>query len=403
MTAKLPPETTEAIKDHIAKNVTVLPSSRPTFSASWFEECEHEAEEWLVRGLIPVRSYVLLYGRRGAAKSFMGLDIANNGATGRAILGQEVTEKFGTIYFVGEKKSRFGKRVKAWRLAHGFQRSPVLFVWGAPNLLDEASVSETVAFINKHKAEFEERGVRLELVVFDTLVRALHGANDSDFEVAGKATGAIQKLIDECAVTVMPLHHMAKGKDADTARGAGVWEDAADSIIRIEREPDSPIRKVSLTKQSDEADGLQFGFKLEVVEVGETPRGHKVTSCVVRTVELDDEPARPKRPPKLSPASQKVMSAFNRLMDEGRTHPVPMVPGAIPGVKSVLLNDLREKAYEIGLTAAAAPSSDNVTDMRKFKDARLKAFNRAMEQIEGANVLRQERGFVWDPKARPGQ
>ena len=364
------------------------------FTASWPEECEPEAEEWLIHGLVPVRSYVLLYGRRGAAKSFLALDLCSRSSLGAKVLGQ-ASEKFGTIYFVGEKKSRFGKRVKAWRIASGKDRPNVMFAWGTPNLLDDESVSATIRYINDSRPGFEARGVKLGMAIFDTLVRAIGGANDSDFEVAGKGTGAIQRIIDECGITVMPLHHMAKAKDADTARGAGVWEDAADSIIRIERKEDDPVRRVQLTKQSDEADGLEFGFKLEVVEVGTSPRGNAITSCIVRQTDVPDEVGLTKTP-KLSASAQKIMQAFYRLLDEGAVHPPPYVPGVHRGVQAVALNDLREKAYAIGLSASAQPPPDaDAKALERFANTRRAAFRTGMEALEAAKQVRQEQGFVW--------
>jgi putative DNA primase/helicase len=375
-----------------APNIQFYPVEDP-WTHSWPESCEPEAEEWLIPGLVPRRSYVLMFGRRGAAKSFLALDWVNRASLGVKVFGQPV-EAFGTIYFVGEKKSRFNKRVKAWRIAAS--RTPnVLHVWGTINLLDEDSLRDGIAFINRQRAAFEARGVRLGMVVFDTLNKAIGGANDSDFEVAGKGTYAIQRIIDECAVTVMPTHHMAKSKEADTARGAGVWEDAADSIVRIDREADSAVRKITLTKQSDEADGIEYAFRLEVVEVGKTPKGEAISSCIVRQVDVPDEPGRT-RAPKLSAAAQKIMQAFNRLYDDGVTEPAPMVPGVRQGTKAVALETLRMKAIAIGLSAGASPPPGaDKKAIQQFDNTRNKAWRDGLAKLEELRVLRHENGFVW--------
>lgn len=379
--------------------ISALPLVQP-FIGSWFEECEHEAEEWLIEGMIPKRSYVLAYGRRGAAKSFFGIHVANTGACGGRFFGQ-ACERFGTIYCVGEKKSRFGKRVKAWRIASGRDRLAVQYVWRAPNLLDEASVSEFIAFVNALRPEFEARGAPLGMIVLDTLVRAIGGANDSDFEVAGKATEAIQRIVDECGVTVMPLHHMAKSKEADTARGAGIWEDAADAIVRIERPEGEDLRRVQLTKQSDEADGLEWAFKLDIVEVGFSPKGRTITSCVVVQQEAEPKASAKARPPKLSANAQKVLSAHNRLFDDGKAHPAPNVPGVGSNWLSVAHADLRAKAYSIGLAEAAHPGPDaDLKRIHQWENTRRKAFRDGLELLEREGILRQEAGFVWDPKQK---
>lgn len=394
-------EDLSAIRSHLDRlNITSTSASVAAMTWSWSEECEAEVEEWLVPGMIPKRSYVLLYGRRGAAKSFVALDIAQRAAAGAPVFGRDV-ERFGTVYFVGEKKSRFGKRVKAWEVHHGRTRQPVVIVWGCPNLLDPASVAEAIKLIHTIRPLMAERGVKLELIVFDTLIRALKGANDSDFEVAGKATEAIQRIIDECAVSVMPTHHMAKAADANTARGAGVWEDAADSIIRIERKEGEKLRKLQLTKQSDEADGLEWGFELQVVEVGTSPRGKPITSCVIRPVDLGDVPTA-RKSVRLSPAGQKLMQAFGRLLGDGHACQAPLhIPGVKMGMQAVTLNQFREKSYEVGLSAGATPpdaSDEGAT--RQFQNTRAKAFRDGLAKLELEGLLRQEAGFVWDPNQR---
>lgn len=258
----------------------------PRATASWFEECQMEAEEWLVERLVPRGSYTGIFGRRGAAKSFLALELACCGATGRPFLGEEV-ERFGSVYCVGEKKNRFGKRIQAYRLSRGIDRLPIQFRWGVPNLLDDEAVGDFIADLEAARADFLARGAPLGAVFLDTLSRSLNGANVSDADATGTALSSIQRIIDETGVTVLPLAHVAKAEGSYSQKGAGEWEDAADALIRIDRKDDAAtLRTVTLTKQSDEADGLAYGFELEIVDVGETPKGRRVTSCVIRQVDL---------------------------------------------------------------------------------------------------------------------
>lgn len=372
------------------------------FKGSWASDVTYTAEEWLIHGIIPAKSYSLLIGRRGSAKSFLALEAAFRGACGSHFFGQKC-ETFGTIYFVGEKKGRFGKRVRAWIQASGKTDPAVMVVDKVPNLLLDQDVDDVIAFIERQKPAFEQRGAPLGVVMLDTLVRSIGGANDSDFEVAGHATEAIQRIIDATGITVMPLHHMAKSLDQTTARGAGVWEDAADSIIRIDRKPGADVRTVTLSKQSDEADGLEFGFGLEVVEVGQDDKGRVVSSCIIRKCAVPDPVVGQslQKTPRLSPAGQMIMAAFNRLMNEGPTHPAPLVPGVHHGMKAVMPDDLRQKAYDIGLGGPAPEADADEKDKRKHADNRRKAFTNGLEACCIGGLLRTERGFVWDPK-KPG-
>ena len=372
------------------------------FRGSWASDVTFTPDEWLVHGIIPAASYCLLIGRRGSAKSFLALEIAFRGACGSNFFGQKC-ETFGTIYFVGEKKGRFGKRVQAWMHSAKKPDPAVMVVERVPNLLLDQDVDDVIAFIERQKPAFEERGAPLRMVMLDTLVRSIGGANDSDFEVAGNATEAIQRIVDETGVTVMPMHHMAKSLDQMTACGAGVWEDAADSIIRIDRKPGADIRTVTLSKQSDDADGLEFGFGLEVVEVARDDKGRPVSSCIVRRSAVPDPAvAGLTKTPKLSPAAQMIMSAFSRLLNEGTKHPAPMVPGVHHGMVAVTEHDLRNKAYDMGLGGGGDDRDANEQARMRHLDARRKAFARGLESLLGSHMLRSEKGFIWDPKARGG-
>lgn len=356
----------------------IFASTAPAAISSWFEECTVEAEEWLVDGIVPQRSYTGIFGKRGSAKSFFALDLACRGALGLPFLGQDA-ERFGTLYCVGEKKGRFGKRVQAWKQAHDVARVPaaVCFRWGCPNLLDEEAVSDFIAEVNALRPEFQRRGAPLGVLILDTLARCLKHANVSDADAAGSAVEAIQRIVDECGVTVIPLAHVAKSEGATTQKGAGEWEDAADALIRIDRKDQEPVRTVTLTKQSDEADGAAYAFELEVVEVGTSPKGRRVTSCVVREVDPPVNNAPGKR---LSGSARIAAEALGYLIDNHLTRLAPSLPGLKPGTHAVLVEDWRERAGTMGLWE----EGDSATNRRqKWHQAKVKVRDAGLVRIEG--------------------
>ncbi len=369
---------------------------QPKTTSSWFADCNVEADEWLADRLIPKRSYVGIFGRRGSAKSFLALDLACRAAMGIPFLGEEC-ERVGTVYCCGEKKSRFGKRIEAWRRAHEIEGEPVAvrFRWGCPNLLDDTEVDDFIAELNALRPEFRARGVPLGMVMLDTLARALRGANVSDADAAGTATRAIQRIIDEASLTVVTVAHVAKAEGSITQKGAGEWEDAADSLLRIERKDGADVRTVSLAKQSDEADGLDYAFELKLVEVGTSPKGKPVTSCVIRQVDV------PKSGTKglgrrLNAAAETVRSALGLLADAGQLQPVPFCPGVPPGTVGARVEALRSKSYALGLQAASEPPAcAPQTEQNKWVEARKKAFQRALDKLHEAGIVRREGEFVW--------
>ena len=370
-------------------------AAAPGVTSSWFSEVQVEAEEWLIHGLVPKRSYTGLFGRRGSAKTFLALDLVLNGALGQPFLGQE-TERFGSIYCVGEKKSRFGKRIAAWKIARGVDDVPVMFRWGTPDLTDPDAVGVFIEEVNDAKSGFRDRGAPLGLIVLDTLARCLKHGNVSDADTAGAAIESIQRIIDDCGVTVLPLAHVAKAETSDSFKGAGEWEDAADALIRIERDGTSALRTVTLTKQSDEADGGAYAFELDVIEVGLSAKGRKITSCVIRQVDIDADCGTKGAPRKLSAEAQTVLRAFDRLADAGQTNIVPLHPGVALNTAGVTLDDLRDSAYSLGLKEALKPEADAPkVEHSRWLGSRRKAFQRAVEGLETARVLRQEGGLLW--------
>ncbi len=78
----------------------------------------------------------------------------------------------------------------------------------------------------------------------------------------------------------MLIHHSGK----DQTKGARGWSGlraAADAEIEITRDPHGPQRVATITKMKDGLDNVEYGFKLDVVNLGVDADGEAVTSCVV--------------------------------------------------------------------------------------------------------------------------
>jgi KaiC/GvpD/RAD55 family RecA-like ATPase len=352
---------------------------------SWFEECQVETEEWLIERLVPRGAYTGIFGRRGAAKTFLAVHMVLCGALGLPFLGEEVERPFGSIYCVGEKKSRFGKRIHAWRLTHKIKRAAVQFRWGVPNLLDEGDVSDFIAEIQAAKPEFIRRRAPLGAVFLDTLSRSLKGANVSDPDATGIALNAIQRIIDETGVTVVALAHVAKAEGSSTQKGAGEWEDAADALIRIDREDGQALRIVTLTKQSDEVDGLIYGFELQVVDVGTTATGRRVTSCVIRQV---DVPLDNGRSVKLSGGARIAKDALAYLVDNHLTVEAPADLTAKAGLKYgqrvVPIDDWKRRSADMGLWDKGDTDANR---RQKWFAAKSRVRDAGLVKIEGAYAI----------------
>ena len=350
----------------------------------WAEEATVEAEEWLTEGWIPAKSFVFIYGRHGSAKSFLALEWALRSSFGMDWFGNKTPEAFGTLFCVGEKKSRFEKRLVAWLKENGRenQKPGVCIRDGCPNILDAVDLDDFIAEVNGMKREFDRRGAPLKAIVLDTWARSLGGVDPSDAGAANQANEAVQRIIDETGCTVSPIAHVAKTQGSDSIKGAGEYGDAADAYIFIERTPGQRLRTVTLGKQSDGEDGLKFCFEPDLVEVGTDARGRPITSIVLRQVDL--EPGQNRMSPKVEPRLKNIIRCLNMCMDAGQIENVPALSGVPPGTKGVLRTVLRDRLIEEGCF-----------DTDTTPHAQRKNYWRDLEKLTGLSLIRTSKTMVW--------
>jgi hypothetical protein len=152
---------------------------------------------------------------------------------------------------------------------------------------------------------------------------------------------------------------------------------------------------VELAKDGPQGD--EIVSRLEVIEVGIDEDGEAITSCVIVPANArPDTKPRPKA--RITPAAQKVVAAFRRLIDDGRSHPAPLVPGVVIGMRAVAIADLRDMAIKLGVYPEPEPA--DADERKRWQNSKNKAYRDGLASAEGAGLLRQEDGFVWDPSSR---
>lgn len=398
-----------------ANNVRTLPGTafdpdaftrKPVVASGfWPEEATVEAAEYLLDKWLPDRSTVYLFGRHGSLKSFLLVHIAFSGALGLPVMGYEVPEAFGTIICVGEKKSRFGKRVVAWKLANDIASNPPVYVRdGCPDLTDADAVADFIAEVNAMKPQFERRGVPLRMIALDTLSRALRAGNVSDPDTAQLAINAMQRIIDETGCTVLCTAHVAKAEGSDTIKGAGEFGDSADTYIRLERDKEAGIVTATLGKQSDGPDGLQFAFRFKGVVVGQGKRGD-IWSGGIEGADVPETKKGGRPATEGETRARMVMNAYGLAFDERAE--VIRSPGA-NGAQGVEVERLRAVAFDRLQLGGAAPireadetEKDHAARLKTWRGSRNVAFNRAIENLQSKGRLIVRDGFAWEPRTTP--
>jgi hypothetical protein len=226
---------------------------------------------WVIKGVLPQAGLAVMYGASGSGKSFAALDMGMAIARGVEWRGRRV--KQGRVaYIAAEGADGFRKRVAAYAVHNKVDLAsvPMTVLNASPNLMEKTVAVDVVVGINTSGGA--------DVVVVDTFAQTTPGANENAGEDVGKALSHCKRIHEATGALVLLIHH--SGKDASKgARGWSGLRAAADAEIEVVREGNQ--RALQLTKNKDGEDGVQWGFALEVVELGTDEDVDPITSCVV--------------------------------------------------------------------------------------------------------------------------
>jgi KaiC/GvpD/RAD55 family RecA-like ATPase len=232
--------------------------------------------EPLIDELLECGGMSAVYGKSGSGKTFNALDIAFHVAAGRPWFGNRATKQGLVIYVAAEGGRGIFKRLAALRKHfEQWENIPLNVVPCPINLFEQGKTSDTaqlMALIREAEAEY---GQKCELLVIDTLSRALAGGDENSSQDMGNFIKHLDRMRAALATHLMVVHHAGK----DIARGARGWsgiQAALDTEIEIHE------GKMRVTKQRDIDPIEPIAFRLKVIAIGARERdGKPVSSCVV--------------------------------------------------------------------------------------------------------------------------
>jgi len=251
--------------------------------------CNGPEPEWLIDEVLPGEGLALGIGETSIGKSFGVVDMGLCVVRGVPWQGRK-TKKGKVAYVCAEGLAAARKRFKAYTKYHNLALSDLdgmSIIPNAPNLREAKDAVELCA-------QLKALGP-VAMIIIDTLARATPGANENSGEDMGLALKHCQMLGQATDALIFLVHHLGK----DASKGARGWSGikaAADTEIEFTRLA-GMHRRVTLTKQRDAEDNLQFGFELVSVSYGP---GKKDSSLVVKPehVAASREKAKPLTSPK---------------------------------------------------------------------------------------------------------
>lgn len=257
---------------------------------------------WLVKNLVPILGFFLLWGPPKSGKSFFIFDLAMHIALGWEYRGRRVRQ--GTVvYCAFEGHNGISARVEAFRQAFlPEHQDPIPF----------HIVTVTLDLVKEHRALIEAIQDQIDearpaLIVLDTLNRSLVGSESKDEDMAAyiRATDALWEAF-ECCVGV--VHHC--GIDGTRPRGHTSMTGAADVQASCKKDA-SGLITVTTEFVKDGPENETVAFRLEPVVVGVDDDGDEITSCIV----AEAEPAPP--PPVVERLSGNLATMFAILHEAG--------------------------------------------------------------------------------------
>jgi hypothetical protein len=182
-----------------------------------------EATEWLVDGLIPVRTRGLMVADPKIGKSPLSLDLALALASGSSWLGHIVPQRRRVAVISREDSPQeTGRRLRllaegtAARKEYNWGQIWVNTMTQSPALyLDNAEHLE--ALIKELQME------QFDLAIFDVL-REMHSGDENDNTQMTAVLATLKRIQVECRCAVLVLHHISKMQSTNVfrdARGAG--------------------------------------------------------------------------------------------------------------------------------------------------------------------------------------
>jgi hypothetical protein len=205
--------------------------------------------DWLIDGMIPLRSVNLLTAESGTGKTWVSYALAGAVAHGTPFIGLK-TVHLPVLYLDGENPLAIAKR----NLEElGLTRNPDLRIWGGWN--DSPPPGPDSPIVKSFA--LQQRG----LLVWDSLVEFHTGDEQSSTET--REFMKLFRCLAHLGATVVILHHTGKSGTSKQYRGSTDIKAAVDTAYFLEGHPtENRLHRLELQNfKSRFAPGMDFGME----------------------------------------------------------------------------------------------------------------------------------------------
>ncbi|SHG87571.1 AAA family ATPase [Bradyrhizobium erythrophlei] len=363
--------------------------------------------QYVIKGLIPRKETVLIYGASQSGKSFFTQDLAMAVARGGDYLGRKVRRGL-VVYCAAEAGAGFVyNRFAGYAAGKGISEDEYLPFICLTKKFDlfgnEQQVIELIAEIKVLVANWNEMfpddQLELEAVVIDTLNKTTPGMDEINGKEVGLVMSRLDRIREECDCGLWLVHHMNAGGTGP--RGHTSLYAAFETAIKIGRydhtAKDAPAkiadgnklrdrRFTQITKQREGEDGEITDFFLRGVIAGYDEDNAPIPGAVVEWIDADPA-ARVKQAEEeaginMTDQNRNTYRALRRALEEFGVAPPPRL-GLPKSVDRVVEAQRWSQIYRENF---AADASD---------DAVRKAIQRGNNFMIDKGIMARSNPFVW--------
>lgn len=357
----------EAVRENINNAEAPEKARRRLQPYSLNELKDFPKKKYLIKNFLDKESLSVVYGESNCGKTFVVINIAAHICMGLPWVGLRA-KKGCVVYIAAEGGQSVIDRITAAKLRNQLTDDAKFFL--IPTGIDLRGKDDAEEIIK----ELGFFNTKVDMIVVDTLARAIAGGDENNSEDMGAFIKNCDKIREATGAHVMIVHHA--GKDVQKgARGHSSLRGAVDTEVFVTQDKESKVIVAEVRKQRDGATGGLFHFMLENLPVRQDEDGESVTSCVLNpiTVHLKNK----------KPNGQKgrAIEVLERLIaSEG----VDYSPGgSAQPVKAVKQDKLFQALHDAKISKADKP--DNIR----------RVVVRVMKELNDDGITSTFDGYVW--------
>jgi hypothetical protein len=216
--------------------------------------------------------------------------------------------------------------------------------------------------------------------VIDTLITAAQHkeGGDNDTAASQKVMQVMRSLSRRTGALVVGIDHFGKVVETGT-RGSSAKEGASDTVIALlaDRALNGTVKntRIALRKQRDGVSGLEIPFSVRTIETGMDEDGDPITAQVIDW-RAPQPTAKQEADPRWTRSMQLLRRVLMSVLADHGCNARPFADG--PDVRACDIELVREEFY-LQHHAEGTPEQK--------REARKKAFNRAMKTSKERNVV----------------